>query len=95
MTGPGLAKAPRVGHSMLQALRFVAANRDCTKYACAKHIGAPFRDPAHSPGAMYATIDRCIDLGWLDARRAPGRSYALRITPEGEAMLEERTESEV
>jgi hypothetical protein len=78
---------------MLLALRFVAAHPGCTKFACAKHIGAPFIDPAHSPGALYETIDRCIALGFVDAQPHPerARAYALHITPSGAVLLAERT----
>jgi hypothetical protein len=87
--GPGIAKCGRVGHAMLQALRFVRNNPGCSKYAVARELGAPFRDPAHSPGAMYATIDRCIHLGFIDATQPDGRVYSLFISAAGAERLDQ------
>lgn len=72
---------------MLLALDFVRRFPGSTKYAVAKAIGAPFVDPAHSPGALYETIDRCIAAGFLDAELADGRRYSLTITASGLAEL--------
>jgi hypothetical protein len=92
MTGPGLAKCGRVGHSMLRALAFIRNHPGCSKFACARHIGEPRgRDPAHAPSSLYQTIDRCIDLGFVDATMV-GRIYSLHIATSGAALLEERTQ---
>jgi hypothetical protein len=87
------AKRRRIGRSMLLALDFVYLNHRCTKFACARAIGAPRDvDPAHSPASMYWTIDRCIALGYLAAElvKERPRVYALTITPSGAALLKER-----
>lgn len=95
---PGIAKCGRVGHSMLRALEYVAAHPGCTKFACARYVGAPSgRDPAHAPASMYWTIDRCAELGFIDAalqpklKTQPRAVYALHITPSGTALLAKRT----
>jgi hypothetical protein len=93
--GPGLAKCRRLGRSMLRALEYVSANPGCTKFQCARHIGAPRgKDPAHAPASMYWTIDRCIQLDLLSDAVVSERPrvYALTITPNGARELAERSE---
>jgi hypothetical protein len=94
---PGIAKCGRIGRGMLRALEYVAAHPGCTKFACARYIGAPSgRDPAHAPASMYWTIDRCAELGFICAelqpklKTQPRAVYALTITPSGATLLAER-----